>query len=37
VTAVELNPAYAIDVVVHEIYGHPEYGKAAVARWAVGG
>jgi hypothetical protein len=26
VTAVELNPAYVMDVVVHELYGHPEYG-----------
>ena len=26
VTAVELDPAYVMDVVVHEIYGHPEYG-----------
>jgi hypothetical protein len=26
VTAVELNPAYVMDVVVHEVYGHPEYG-----------
>jgi hypothetical protein len=26
VTAVELNPAYVMDVVVHEVSGHPEYG-----------
>lgn len=26
VTSVELNPAYVMDVVVHEIFGHPEYG-----------
>ena len=26
VTAVELNPAYVMDVVVHEVAGHPEYG-----------
>lgn len=26
VSAVELNPAYVMDVVVHELYGHPEYG-----------
>jgi|SRR5665213_2545888 len=25
-TAVELNPAYVIDVVVHELFGHEEYG-----------
>lgn len=25
-TAVELDPAYAADVVVHEVFGHPEYG-----------
>jgi hypothetical protein len=27
VTSVELNPAYVMDVVVHEVYGHPEYGS----------
>lgn len=26
VESVELNPAYVMDVVVHEIFGHPEYG-----------
>jgi hypothetical protein len=26
VTSVELNPAYVMDVVVHEVFGHPEYG-----------
>ena len=26
VTTAELNPAYVMDVVVHEIFGHPEYG-----------
>jgi hypothetical protein len=26
VEAVELNPAYVMDVVVHEVFGHPEYG-----------
>ena len=26
VKAVELDPAYVMDIVVHEIYGHPEYG-----------
>jgi Domain of unknown function (DUF4157) len=26
VTAVEANPAYVMDVVVHEVYGHPGYG-----------
>jgi hypothetical protein len=26
VQSVELNPAYVMDVVVHEIFGHPEYG-----------
>jgi hypothetical protein len=26
VVAAELNPAYVMDVVVHEIFGHPEYG-----------
>lgn len=26
VEAVELDPAYVMDIVVHEIYGHPEYG-----------
>ncbi|MGZ4313514.1 MAG: eCIS core domain-containing protein [Solirubrobacteraceae bacterium] len=26
VEAVEANPAYVIDVVVHEVYGHPGYG-----------
>jgi len=26
VLSVELNPAYVMDVVVHEIFGHPEYG-----------
>jgi hypothetical protein len=27
VTSVELNPAYVMDVVVHELFGHPEYGS----------
>ena len=27
VEAVEANPAYVIDVVVHEVYGHPGYGS----------
>jgi hypothetical protein len=27
VIAVELNPAYVMDVVVHEVFGHPEYGS----------
>ena len=26
VISVELNPAYVMDVVVHEVFGHPEYG-----------
>ena len=26
VSAAELNPAYVVDIVVHEVYGHPEYG-----------
>jgi Domain of unknown function (DUF4157) len=26
-TAVELDPAYVIDVVVHEVFGHREYGE----------
>jgi hypothetical protein len=26
-TAVERDPAYVMDVVVHEVYGHPEYGR----------
>jgi hypothetical protein len=26
-TAVELDPAYVVDVIVHEVYGHPEYGS----------
>ncbi|MFZ3325578.1 MAG: hypothetical protein WA231_06625, partial [Methylocella sp.] len=26
VTTAELNPAYVMDIVVHEIFGHPEYG-----------
>jgi Domain of unknown function (DUF4157) len=26
VETAELNPAYVIDVVVHEVFGHPEYG-----------
>lgn len=28
VTAVELNPAYAMSTVVHELYGHPEFDSA---------
>jgi hypothetical protein len=27
VTTVEVNPAYALSTVVHEIFGHPQYGK----------
>lgn len=27
VTAVQVNPAYAISTVVHEIFGHPEYAE----------
>jgi hypothetical protein len=26
VTAVQVNPAYALSTVVHEVFGHPEYG-----------
>lgn len=26
VTAVQANPAYALSTVVHEVFGHPEYG-----------
>jgi hypothetical protein len=26
VTAVKVNPAYALSTVVHEVFGHPEYG-----------
>lgn len=29
VTAVELNPAYAMSTVVHELYGHPEFDSAS--------
>ena len=27
VETAELNPAYVMDIVVHEVFGHPEYGK----------
>lgn len=27
VTAVKVKPAYALSTVVHEVFGHPEYGK----------
>src|SRR5262249_49757718 len=27
VEAAELNPAYVMDVVIHEVFGHPAYGK----------
>ena len=27
VTAAERNPAYVMDIVVHELYGHPGYGE----------
>lgn len=27
VTAVQVNPAYALSTVVHEVFGHPEYGE----------